>query len=191
MPTEAGLNVVATLKSRASVGRLTEPAPAGDDLRLILEAAARAPDHGKMKPWRFFTIQGEARARLGDLMADTLARREPASDANALDRERQKPLRAPLLLGVGAKVVDNGRIPVIEQVLAAGAAAQNALLAAHALGYGGVWRTGDAVYDDALKAAFGLAPADALLGFLYLGTPVQPQAFSGTVEVSVTEWTGA
>lgn len=191
MSTEAQLQVVNTIKSRTTIGRLAAPAPGAEDLKLILEAAARAPDHGKLKPWRFFVIRDAGLAKLGDLMVEAQRRRDPASDATTLERERQKPLRAPMILVVAAHIADHPRIPAVEQLLAAGAAVQNALLAAHALGYGAAWKTGDICYDDFVKAAFGLRPADALVGFLYLGTPVQAQSFAGEIPVAAPEWTGS
>lgn len=164
------MQAIDVLIGRRSARTLMEPAPDEGALELLLECAARAPDHGRLRPWRFIVIRGAARERLGELMADQLRRKLPGASAETLQRERQKPLRAPLIVVVAAVCDAAARIPAIEQVLAAGAAAQNMMLAATALGFGSMWKTGDAAYDDTVKAALGLAAPDTIVGFLYLGT---------------------
>jgi nitroreductase len=164
------MQAIDALLNRRSAKTLTDPAPDEGALRLLLECAARAPDHGRLRPWRFIVIRGAARARLGELMVDQLRRKQPTASAEAQQRERQKALRAPLIIVVAAVCNTAARIPPIEQILAAGAAAQNMMLAATALGFGAMWKTGDAAYDDTVKLALGLEAADAIVGFLYLGT---------------------
>jgi nitroreductase len=164
------MQAIDTLLNRRSAKTLTEPAPDDGALGLLLECGARAPDHGRLRPWRFIVIRGAARERLGELMADQLLRKLPATTAEAVQRERQKPLRAPLIVVVAAVYNAETRIPAVEQLLAAGAAAQNMMLAAMALGFGAMWKTGDVAYDDTAKAALGLRAEDAIVGFLYLGT---------------------
>lgn len=183
--------VLAALIGRVSPLRLVEPAPANADIDQILAAGLRAPDHGRLRPWRFLVIRGDARHRFGDVLAESLKRRKQDLSESALQAEHDKALRAPLLIVVAAAVRGNTKVPEIEQIVSAGAAAQNMLVAAHALGLGGFWRTGDAAYDDHVKQAFGLNANDEIVGFLYLGhieTPGRPKAPdpSGVVE----EWTG-
>jgi nitroreductase len=137
----------------------------------MLDAAMRAPDHGKLRPWRFLVLRGDARARFGALMAESLKRRDPTAPPPLLEKERVKPLRAPLIVVVAAEIVEGHKIPAVEQLLAAGAAAQNLQLAAHALGFGAVWRTGAPAYDPFVKQALGFKVSDAIVGFMYLGTP--------------------
>ena len=107
-------------------------------------------------------------------------------------KERSKPLRAPLIVVVGARVREHKKVPAVEQIVAAGAAAQNILVAAHALGFGGFWRTGNAAYDDGIKTALGLHAGDAIVGFLYLGTPAVPAPPPGPSNhaAQVVYWTG-
>lgn len=164
------MQAIDALLKRRSAKTLAEPAPDDGALELLLECASRAPDHGRLRPWRFIVIRGAARERLGDLMADQLRRKQPGASSEALQRERQKPLRAPLIIVVAAVCNATARIPPIEQILAAGAAAQNIMLAAPALGFGAMWKTGDAAYDDTVKVALGLVAEDSIVGFLYLGT---------------------
>jgi len=178
------------LTKRVSGSGLVEPAPNELELHSILAAAARAPDHGRLRPWRFIVLRGEARRRLGSLMARAYQRRHPDATPAQVEKEANKPLRAPLVLVVAAKVNEQSNIPPIEQILSAGAAAENVMVAAFALGYGCAWKTGDAAYDPSIKAAFDLGASDAIVGFMYLGTnpsplpPPEPLDFSPLV----VEW---
>lgn len=165
------MQAIDALLKRRSARTLTDPAPDEGALELLLESGARAPDHGRLRPWRFIVIRGAARERLGELMAEQLRRKQPGASAESLLRERQKALRAPLIIVVAAVCSASAKVPAIEQVLAAGTAAQNIMLAATALGYGAMWKTGDAAYDDVVKAALGLEAQDAIVAFLYVGTP--------------------
>ncbi len=164
------MDAIEALTTRVSGEALVEPAPDELELHTILSAALRAPDHGRLRPWRFTVLRGAARQRLGALMAKTLARRHPGATVVQIEKERSKPLRAPLILVVAAKVAEQSKIPAIEQVLSAAAAAENVMVAAFALGFGCAWKTGEAAYDPEIKAAFSLAPIDAIVGFLYLGS---------------------
>jgi nitroreductase len=159
------------LIARVSPIELGEPAPDEAVERKIVAAALRAPDHGRLRPWRFLSIRGEGRERLGEIMASALQRRDTTTPPDILERERQKPLRAPLVLVVAARIAPHPKIPAVEQLLSAGAAAQNIMIACHALGFGAMWKTGEAAYDPAVKKALGFEPSDEIVGFLYIGTP--------------------
>ena len=164
------MQAIDALLRRYSARALKEPAPDDAALGLILESATRAPDHGRLRPWRFIVIRSEDRAHFGELLAAHLRRTKgPVSD-EALERERRKAFRAPLIIVVAAVVTVEGKIPEIEQVLSAGAAAQNMLHAAFALGFNGMWKTGGSAYDGQVKAALGLEPKDVIVGFMYVGT---------------------
>jgi nitroreductase len=158
------------LLQRHSAKALTAPAPDVGARELIFASASAAPDHGRLRPWRFIVIEGNGLGRFGDLLAGCLRRQHPTTSEESLQRERQKAFRAPLIVVVAAICTPGGKIPVIEQVLAAGAAAQNVMLAAHALGFNSMWKTGAPAYDETVKAALGLEPKDAIVGFMYLGT---------------------
>jgi len=186
------MEAIDALTSRRSPNQFTEPAPDQAALDAILRAAMRAPDHGKLKPWRFLVLRGDARQRLGEVMAEAMKRREPDAPANMLEREREKPLRAPLIVVLAAALKEDHKIPVIEQLMAAGAAAQNVMLAAHAMGFGAAWKTGAPAYDAYVKEALGLASSDAIVGFLYLGTPAAPPSALPPNELAdfVRAWPG-
>jgi nitroreductase len=163
-------------RQSAPAKELREPAPDDATLASVFEAAVTAPDHGAIRPWRFFTLRGAARERLGDLFVAAARRRDPAADAVVLEGVRGKPLRAPLIVAVAAKVTENHpKVPPVEQLVSAAAAAQNILLALEALGYGAVLLTGPNTYDPQVKAAFGLGEADFLVGFIYVGSLQGPR----------------
>lgn len=168
------MDALDAILTRRSVGRLSGPAPTPGALHRILEAAAAAPDHGGLRPWRFIVLAGAGKEGFGQVLAEALlARCREAGTAPTpaeVDRERAKLDRAPLVVVVAGVHRPSDRIPRPEQLASAAAAAENALVAATALGYGSMWRTGDAAYDPRVKAALGLGPDDAIVGFLYLGT---------------------
>jgi nitroreductase len=170
------MQAIDALLTRHSARALTEPAPDEGALELIFAAAARAPDRGRLRPWRFILIGGKARERFGALLAEQLLRAHPNSDPETLQREAAKALRAPLIVVVAAHCQSGGKIPLIEQVIATGAAAHAMMLAAGALGFGCMWKTGAAAYDPQVKVALGLQAEDAVVGFMYLGTETGQRA---------------
>lgn len=186
------MDAIELLRTRASNGKLTEPAPDEETLRIAFEAAARAPDHAGLRPWRMHVIRGAARERLGALMAGVVKRKQPQASAEELAQAAGKALRAPLIIAVGAIIKPHPKVPEVEQVLAAGSAAHAVLLALHARGFAAIWRTGAPVYDDTVKQAFGYGPADRLIGFIYAGTPKQqlPPMSRPQPEEFVSEWSG-
>jgi nitroreductase len=177
------MQAIDALLARRSARALTEPAPDAGALELIFAAAARAPDHGRLRPGRFLVVRGAARERLGALLADHLRRTHPQIGAETLQRERLKAFRAPLIVVVAAHCDGTVKIPVIEQTLSAGAAAHAMMLAAFALGFNAMWKTGEAAYDATVKLALGFEPTDAIVGFLYFGTESGERA-----AVASSEW---
>jgi nitroreductase len=166
------MDAIDLLLTRESALKLDAPAPTEADLDKIFQSAVRAPDHGRLRPWRFVVIEGDKLPRLGDLMVDAMRRRMPDANDDMLARERAKPMRAPMIVVAAAHVQKGHKIPECEQIAAAAAAAQNIMLAAHALGYGAMWKTGEPAYDPAVKTALGLDADDEVMGFLYLGKNV-------------------
>jgi nitroreductase len=157
-----------------SVGRLVAPAPGEDVVKKLMQAAGAAPDHGKLRPWRFIVFEGEGIKTFGDVMAASLKRKNPAADEVSLAQERKKAERAPMIIVAVALARESTKIPRFEQLLSTGAAVQNLLLAAHALGFGTMWRTGDVAFDKEAMKAIGLAPGDEIAGTIYIGSLPQP-----------------
>jgi nitroreductase len=178
--------------SRESALKLEAPGPSAEDLNRIFASAVRAPDHGRLRPWHFVVIDEEQRPAFGRLMADALRRRDPSVSEAELQRERDKAFRAPVIVVVAAKVRKGHKIPEIEQIASASAAAQTIMLAAPALGYGAVWKTGASAYDPTVKTALGLNADDDIIGFLYIGTRVGGSAPFPRPEARdfVTNWSG-
>ncbi|HVM41182.1 MAG TPA: nitroreductase [Acidimicrobiia bacterium] len=169
------MNVLDAIRARRSIGRLVEPAPSPDELRLMLEAAACAPDHGELRPWKFVVLGGQAKDDFGQVLLDAyLARCEEAGvepTEGQRTKERTKLGRAPMVIVAAAVRRESDKIPWEEQQASAAAAVQNLCLAAVELGYATMWRTGDPAYDARVKVALGLREADAVMGFVYVGTP--------------------
>jgi len=173
--------------------QLAEPAPNDEQLEKMLLAANSAPDHGNLTPWRYIIIRGEHRFSFGDMLAEALKLRNPDATEADIERERQKATRAPLIIAVVANpVMDHPKVPVIEQILAAGTAAGYLLLAADAMGFGSIWLTGPRCYDEHVKRNLGLAPHESLIGLINIGTPkCQPEARRRPQPSQfITEWRG-
>ncbi len=161
------------IDSRTSAGRLAEPGPTHEQLERLIAAAGHAPDHGRMKPWRFIAVNGAAREPFATAVAQARRARLPNMTDDQMVAEREKIRRSPSIIVVGCAVKkDNTKVPEIEQVVAVGAAVQNLFLAAHALGLGVMWKTGPAAYDPGVKAAVGLTPDDHIVAIMHIGTRV-------------------
>ena len=187
------MTAIDTLLTRASISDLADPAPEGPELDLILQAGLRAPDHGKLRPWRFVLIRGAARAAWAETIVAALQAREPDAPEPFIAKQRNRVLGAPLIIALGAKLRHGHKIPELEQMLSVGAAAMNMLNAAHALGYGAVWLTGANAFDPRVVEALGLEAGDKLAGFLFVGTARSAPLATRRPEIAdhVIEWTGA
>ena len=163
------MDTIEALTSRSSAKAYGDMAPTRDHLDVILQAAVRAPDHGRLRPWRFMLIEGEQRAKFGDMLAASALRRTPNLSAGDLQRERDKARRAPLIIVVACRIVPGTKVPAIEQLMAAGAATQNILLGLHNFGYAAAWKTGEAAYDPEVKKSLGLNSDDHIVAFVYAG----------------------
>jgi nitroreductase len=181
------MELVEGIASRTSALKLSAPGPSREHIEQIIKAGTRAPDHGRLRPWRFVVLEGDARKQLGSAMATILRKKMPEAAQAQLDGEAAKPLRAPTIIAIGARIT-KGKIPEIEQVTAVAAAVQNMFLAAHALGYGAMWKTGAAAYDAGVKQLLGLASEDHIVGFLYLGATATPGPLVEAPTEGVVRW---
>lgn len=184
------MDVIELIKTRREPSKLVEPVPSDALLSAAFTAAATAPDHKRLRPWRFMKIAGEARKDFGELMAKSLKARMPDADEASIEREKAKALRAPLIV-VAIATIKPGA-PEVEQILAAGAAVQNFTLALHGSGFGSFWRTGDAAYDPIMKQGLGIPAEDHIVGFLYVGTvgAMGPEKPRQTDKEIVSVWGG-
>ncbi|MBI2740845.1 MAG: nitroreductase [Rhodospirillales bacterium] len=188
------LRAVELLLSRQSANLLQGPAPEGAELDLILDAGLRAPDHGRLRPWRFVLIRGAQRQAWADRLAEAAMARDPENGLAMAEKARAWVARTPLIIAVGVEMKE-GKIPEIEQLLSAGAAAMNMLNAIHLLGYGGMWVTGANSYDPQVNKALGFEAPSRLVGFLGVGTPRPmpadaPKFARPARDRHTTEWMG-
>lgn len=150
------------------------PGPSAAELDLILKAAARVPDHGKLAPWRFIIFEGEGRARMGEVLVEAMRADDIAASEERLRMERERFLRAPVVIGVISRVREGIPIPEWEQILSAGACCHTLVLAAHSLGYIANWITEWCAYHPLVREKLGLKSGERVAGFIYIGTPAAP-----------------
>ncbi|MGA7192859.1 MAG: nitroreductase [Anaerolineales bacterium] len=171
------MDTLQTIQTRHSIGKVKPDAVPRDLIEELLSAAVQAPNHHKVRPWRFVVLTGNGRNRLGEVMAQSMKAKFPQLADEALNKERAKPLRAPVLIAVGVDKPTESKVLEIENICAAAAACENILLAAHALGLAAQWRTGDAARDSNVKKFLGFAEDQNIISFLYIGySEVAPDA---------------
>lgn len=166
-PAPAALDLLLSRRS-GSAKTMKEPGPSKKQLADILKAGARAPDHGKLFPWRFLVIEGKARGRAGDILAEVMEA-EGERDRQ-VEEERGRFLRAPVVVAVISAAREQHKIPVWEQELSAGAVCQNLLIAATASGFVAQWVTEWYAYHPVVKEQLGLKAGERIAGFVYIGT---------------------
>jgi len=162
------------IKSRRSIGNLSIPAPTESQIKAAIDCAVTAPDHKKLQPWRFIVTQGNARHELGRAFL-VAAEAKAAQEGDTLsEKDRQKtynmPLRAPVIITVVTQMQAHKKVPPFEQMLSAGAAVQNLILALKAQGFSTVWRTGLLCNEPAVKAYFDVSADDYVTAFVYTGS---------------------
>jgi nitroreductase len=156
---------------------LAEPAPDELTLRLLFEAAAAAPDHRRLNPWRFLVLGPTGRGQLAQAFVQALLERDPSADAAAQAEAFSKAGRGPVLILAVARLDEGAdEVPDSERWLSLGAAIQNLLLAAQARGFASGLSSGRALHSRALRQAFDLAPHERAACFISLGTPARSKA---------------
>lgn len=163
---------ISRLLSRRSVPPrwLGSPGPGPEEIETLLKVASRVPDHGKLVPWRFILIEGEARQRMGEVLVEAFRADNPGADEDKLAAERNRFALAPLVIAVVSRAAPHAKIPEWEQELSAGAVCMNLLAAATFLGYGASWLTGWAAFDRRVLDGLGLAPEERIAGYIHIGT---------------------
>jgi nitroreductase len=180
------------LLTRRSLGQafLAEPGPTGDDLKTLLTIATRVPDHGKLAPWRLVTYSGDARAAVGEKLAEIAKRKRPDIEEAALEIERRQFLPAPLVIGVISTAKPHVKIPEFEQLISAGNVALNLVHGAYALGYAANWTTRWFTFDTEAATMLGAKEGDRFVGFVHIGTPTTTLEDRPRPDLAdvVTEW---
>lgn len=172
-PSKETINLLRLRRSTAA-DLMTGPGPDAAELRVILEIAARIPDHRRVYPFRFIVFEGEGRAKAGDILARAFTANEPTASEERIDAERNRFLRAPVIVAVISAVDKTHRTPEWEQTMTAGAVCQNILIAASAHGYAAQWLTEWCAYDHSVLEAFGVKPGERIAGFIYIGSAKEP-----------------
>lgn len=185
--------IMKVLHERVSSPRLLDPAPNGDELKEILSTALRAPDHKVLRPARYLLIEGEARDKLGSIFARAACSKDADVSETKLEKCRNMPFRAPMVLVGISKNIPHQKVPVFEQEQTVAVGLGYILLALQAKGFGGIWRTGDMAVDPLVRAELGVEPHESLVGFLYIGTPEGEPKRISSVEFSdhFSYWSGA
>ena len=187
-------DLITYLKSRRSnlAKLMGEPGPTESELHAMLEIAARVPDHRKLAPWRFVVFDGDARADFGKHLGAVFQKNNPDMPLDRVMFEADRFLRAPVVIAVISSPKDCPRgTPIWEQQLSAGAACFNLCLAAQAHGFGAQWITEWYAYDPEIQAVLGLAEAEQVAGFIYIGTPAEApsERVRPDVESLTDRWT--
>ena len=167
LPAPDAMDLLLSRRS-GSAKAMKEPGPSKEQLAAILKAGARAPDHGKLFPWRFIVFEGQAREHFGQMLGEILE--AEGERERQIDEEKKRFLRAPIVVGVISGARELIKIPVWEQELSAGAVCQNLLIAAHASGFVANWLTEWYAYHPKVKERLGLKPGERVAGFVYIGT---------------------
>jgi len=167
IPVPNAMNLILSRRS-GSAKAMTGPGPNPEQLRLIMAAGVRVPDHGKLTPWRYILFEGDARARMGAILAETVSS-VPDISAERIEMERNRFMRAPVVIGVVSRVREQIPTPVWEQELSAGAVCMNLLTAAHAMGFVANWITEWYAYHPKVMEKIGLKATERIAGFVYIG----------------------
>lgn len=172
--------------------QLGAPGPDATTLLRMLESASRVPDHGKLVPFRFIRIQGDARTAMGELLVRRTLQQAPSASAAVLDKERERFSHAPLIITVVARLQHDHKVPVEEQWLTAGSVCFALLQAAQAFGFGAQWLTGWAAFDPVIQNALGLGPDERIAGFIHIGTPLMeaPERERPDAAALLSDWAG-
>jgi len=165
------MDVFEAIYNRHSQGKVKPDQLPRQLIEKLLDSAVQAPNHYKVRPWRFVVLTGEGRNRLGDVMAASQQERHPEFPPEAFDKCRALPLRAPVFIAVGVDKPSEAKVLEIENICAAAAAIQNLLLAAHATGLGAKWRTSEWARDAKVKEFLGFESDQHIIGFIYIGYP--------------------
>ena len=177
------------IHQRQSIGHLVEPAPNAEQLEMAFQAALAAPDHHRLKPTHFIVVPPEQREAFGAVLADAI-RDTGMQDEQQVDRVRNHPFRAPLLVLAVTRFQDHPKVPDFEQTLSTGAAIQNFLLSLQAQGFATMWRSGAVVESKWFKQKLGLQAHDLISGIIYIGTAFKAIAPRGEIDTSthVSHW---
>ncbi|MFW1753573.1 nitroreductase family protein [Acinetobacter wanghuae] len=177
------------MHQRQSIGHLLQPAPSAEQLELAFQAALTAPDHHRLKPTKFVVISPEQREAFGELLSQALVDLGETEIAQ-IERVKNHPLRAPLLVLALTTLQDHPKVPHFEQILSSGAAIQNFILSLQVQGFSTIWRSGAVVKSVLLKEALDITAHDLVSGIIYIGTAAKAIAPRAEIDTQhyVSHW---
>ena len=172
------METLEAIQTRNSVPLLTDPAPTSEEMSEVYKGALRAPDHARLRPWKFIEVRGESRDKLAKIFIDTAAALNSDLSENEISKLQKAPHRAPMIIILAANIKEHPKVPEIEQIISLGAAAQNILLGIHEMGYSAVWRTGNMAFNPEITKFLGLEENFKIIGYLYVGTSTGKKSLS-------------
>lgn len=164
------METLEAIQTRNSVPLLTDPAPTSEEMSEVYKGALRAPDHARLRPWKFIEVRGDSRDKLAKIFIDTATALNSDLSENEISKLQKAPHRAPMIIILAANIKEHPKVPEIEQIISLGAAAQNILLGIHEIGYSAVWRTGNMAFNPEITKFLGLEENFKIIGYLYVGT---------------------
>ncbi|MEL0227286.1 MAG: nitroreductase [Gammaproteobacteria bacterium] len=164
------METLEAIQTRNSVPLLTDPAPTSEEMSEVYKGALRAPDHARLRPWKFIEVRGDSRDKLAKIFIDTATALNSDLSENEISKLEKAPHRAPMVIILAANIKEHPKVPEIEQIISLGAAAQNILLGIHEIGYSAVWRTGNMAFNPEITKFLGLEENFKIIGYLYVGT---------------------
>lgn len=164
------MKTLEAIQTRNSVPLLTDPAPTSEEMSEVYKGALRAPDHARLRPWKFIEVRGDSRDKLAKIFIDTATALNSDLSENEISKLEKAPHRAPMVIILAANIKEHPKVPEIEQIISLGAAAQNILLGIHEIGYSAVWRTGNMAFNPEITKFLGLEENFKIIGYLYVGT---------------------
>ena len=164
------METLEAIQTRNSVPLLTDPAPTSEEMSEVYKGALRAPDHARLRPWKFIEVRGDSRDKLAKIFIDTATALNSDLSENEISKLQKAPHRAPMVIILAADIKEHPKVPEIEQIISLGAAAQNILLGIHEIGYSAVWRTGNMAFNPEITKFLGLEENFKIIGYLYVGT---------------------
>ncbi len=172
-----GAYALITSRQNISPKRLDEPGPSQQALEQIFRAAAAAPDHGLVQPWRFVMVPQHKRAELAEVFALALIDRAPSATLDQIESAREKAHRAPCLILVVARLGScEPPISKLERMVSVGCAIQNMLLMAHSQSFGSSLTSGQAMHSPRMRELFDLADGEEAICFMNIGTVTKRKA---------------
>ena len=164
------METLEAIQTRNSIPLLTDPAPTSEEMSEVYKGALRAPDHARLRPWKFIEVRGDSRDKLAKIFIDTATALNSDLSENEISKLEKAPHRAPMVIILAANIKEHPKVPEIEQIISLGAAAQNILLGIHEIGYSAVWRTGNMAFNPEITKFLGLEENFKIIGYLYVGT---------------------